>query len=396
MKHIGRYLIVLLTFEIFDIQVGWAQTNENLARAQQILNKIYECYGEQNSGLLYENYPLDTSYTASYLASADTGPKKRFAYLWPFSGTFSGINAMLKTSKEDQYLNILKERTLPALQRYYDDSRRPPSYASYLSEAGLSDRFYDDNVWLGIDFIELYLQTNDKTYLHKAEEIWSFILSGIDNKLGGGIYWCEQKKRSKNTCSNAPASVLAFKLFQATDDSLYFKTGLELYEWTQKNLQDPVDKLYWDNIALSGKINKAKYPYNSGQMLQSASLLYKLTGNQNYLSEAQALAEACVSRFTEEHVDSNGQIFRLVKPGNVWFVAIMMRGFTELYHIDANIQHLRIFHSSLNYAWTHARDENSLFDENWTGLTNKKIKWLLNQAAFLEMYASIASIFVSN
>ncbi len=61
--------------------------------------------------------------------------------------------------------------------------------------------------------------------MDKAQLIWNFIESGTDSLLGDGIYWCEQKKESKNTCSNAPGSVFALKLFKATNDSLYFKRG---------------------------------------------------------------------------------------------------------------------------------------------------------------------------
>ena len=82
------------------------------------------------------------------------------------------------------------------------------------------------------------------------------------------IYWCEQKKEAKHTCSNAPGSVLALKLFKATKDSIYYTQGKELYEWTKAHLQDSTDYLYFDNIRLDGKIGRAKYAYNSGQMMQ--------------------------------------------------------------------------------------------------------------------------------
>ncbi len=64
--------------------------------------------------------------------------------------------------------------------------------------------------------------TKEPKYLQKAQLIWKFIESGTDDNLGGGIYWCEQRKESKNTCSNAPGSVFALKLFEATKDSAYF------------------------------------------------------------------------------------------------------------------------------------------------------------------------------
>ena len=39
--------------------------------------------------------------------------------------------------------------------------------------------------------------TGKQAYLEKAKLIWKFILSGKDDVLGGGVYWCEQKKESK-------------------------------------------------------------------------------------------------------------------------------------------------------------------------------------------------------
>ncbi len=363
----------------------------NIDKAKQTLNSIYKYYSEKNTFLLHENYPFDADFKAGYLASADTGAQKRFAYLWPFSGTFSAVNTLYKTTGDKKFLSILEKQTLVALESYFDDKRQPACYASYLKDAALSDRFYDDNVWLGIDFVELYFKTKNKKYLNKSIEIWQFILSGMDDQLGGGIYWCEQKKHSKNTCSNAPGSVMALKLFEATHDSVYFKKGLELYNWTKETLQDPDDKLYWDNKSLKGRIGKAKFPYNSGQMLQSAALLYKLTGDCKYLLEAQSLAVASMKYFTIE-ITENGETFRLIKPGNVWFVAVMFRGFVELYHLDKNKEYIDLFNRDLNYAWNHARNEDGLFQDNWEGKFSKKTKWLLDQAAFVEMYAAIAAI----
>ncbi len=383
-------LFYTLMFSILFSYVSYSQ--DNITKAKQTLDSIYAHYSVKNTLLLRENFPFDANYSATYLAEADTGAKKQFAYLWPFSGTFSGVNAILKTSKDQAYLKIMIKQVLPALEKYYDNKRHPACYDSYLSEAGFSDRFYDDNVWLGIDFTELYNYTKDPVYLDKAKEIWLFILSGTDEKLGGGIYWCEQKKHSKNTCSNAPGSVLALKLFEATQDSMYFKQGLELYNWTKTNLQDPEDKLYWDNINLNGKVDKAKYAYNSGQMIQSSALLYKFTKNTEYLKDAQTVARSAINYFTTDFAASNGKSFRLLKRGNIWFTAVMFRGFVELYHLDHNKEYIELFQKNLDYAWEHSRDNEGLFQNSWDGESKKKMKWLLDQAAFVEMYAAIGAI----
>ena len=244
-----------------------AEPNSNLERAQQTLDSLYQNYSAPNTCLLRENYPFNENHKVTYLASEEQANiPNQYSYLWPYSGTFSAVNALLETTQDKKYLKLLEKQVLPGLEEYFDTKRTPNAYASYIRTAPTSDRFYDDNIWLGIDFTDTYQVTKDPKYLDKAKLIWEFIESGTDSLLGGGIYWCEQKKGSKNTCSNAPGSVYALKLFKATNDSAYFKKGKELYEWTQKNLQDSTDYLYYDNVRLDGKIGKAKFAYNSGQI----------------------------------------------------------------------------------------------------------------------------------
>lgn len=394
--------IILCTFFSF-LLIGCISGNEGneakiqrtdyLDRAETTLDSIYKNYSVENTCLLRENYPFDDKYIATYLASGEQeNLPNPYSYLWPYSGTFSAVSALLDATSDQKYLDILTSKVLPGLEEYFDEKRTPFAYASYISSAPLSDRFYDDNVWLGIDFCDVYALTGNDKYLDKAKLIWKFIESGTDNQLGGGIYWCEQKKGSKNTCSNAPGAVFAFKLFESTKDSSYFDQGKALYEWTKKHLQDPTDLLYFDNISLDGKIGKAKYAYNSGQMMQAASLLYKLTKEKKYLIEAQCIAQSCYNYFFTDFVSPDKQQFKLLKKGDIWFTAVMLRGFVELYHQDKNDGYVKTFSMNLDYAWNHSREMNGLFNTDWSGETSDPKKWLLTQAAYVEMYARIAKL----
>ena len=382
----GLLLNVICAFTI-------ANANPNIEKAQQTLDALYQNYAAPNTCLLRENYPFNQDNKATYLASEEQAKRRNeYSYLWPYSGTFSAVNALLESTGNKKYKKLLENKVLPGLEEYFDTRREPFAYSSYISSQPLSDRFYDDNVWLGIDFTDSYRMTGKQAYLEKAKLIWKFILSGKDDVLGGGIYWCEQKKGSKNTCSNAPGSVLALKLFKATQDSAYLKQGEQLYKWTQAQLQDSTDYLYFDNISLNGKIGKAKFAYNSGQMMQSASLLYQLTGKEEYLTDAQNIAQACHNYFFTDYTPEHGEAFRMIKQGDVWFTAVMLRGFIELYHIDHNKTYLDSFNKSLDHAWEHARDEKGLFNTDFTGNNRNERKWLLTQAAMVEMYARLAAI----
>ena len=380
---LGITCIASLTGCVSSAQV---EPNSNLDRARQTLDSLYLNYSVDNSSLLRENYPFDEQHTVTYLASEEQANiPNQFSYLWPYSGTFSAVNALFEATHDKKYKKLLDSRVLPGLEEYFDTQRVPNAYSSYIRTAPASDRFYDDNVWLGIDFTDTYQMTQEPKYLDKAQLIWKFIESGTDSILGGGIYWCEQKKESKNTCSNAPGSVLALKLFKATNDSSY--------EWTQRNLQDSTDYLYFDNIRLDGKIGKAKFAYNSGQMMQSAALLYQLTKNPIYLKDAQNIAKECFNYFfTDFTPATNEEAFRMLKKGDIWFTAVMLRGFIELYRIDKDKTYINAFNKSLSYAWDNARDENGLFNTDLSGKSKDQKKWLLTQAAMVEMYSRLAMI----
>jgi len=379
------------TREMVSMPLSWGYTGDSvsLQRATETLETIYQLYGAGQTPLLRENYPTDSSYRADYLVEGESGQANAYAYLWPYSGTLSALNALYGATGDEHFLSLLESRVLPGLELYYDDQRQPAAYASYIRSAGRSDRFYDDNIWLGIDFAELYLLTRRSDYLDKAKEVWAFVISGQDTLLGGGIYWCEQKKTSKNTCSNAPAAVFAVRMFEATKDTVYLEQAKQWYLWTKRTLQDPDDGLYWDNIRLDGTVDRRKFPYNSGQMLQCAVLLYELTRDEGYLTDAHRIAESGYAYFFEG--DGTAGAVRRLKRSDNWFIAVMLRGYLELHRVTGQDSYLEAFRKSLETAWYDGRDASGLFGKDWSRMPRPGArKWLLDQAAMVEMYARLS------
>ena len=366
--------------------------NDDLIRAKSTLNQVLTLYNAGHDNLFNETYPDKPDNKVSYLAGNDTITGKRVAYLWPASGVYSAVNALLKTTGDIQFVDLLERRIIPGLNQYLDTIRKPPGYQSYIVFAGKSDRYYDDNIWLALDFCETYTITGKTEYLKRSINTWRFVLSGWDEKLGGGIYWCEQKKQSKNTCSNAPASVLAFKLFEVTHDSSFFNWGLRIYNWTKNNLQDTTDYLYFDNINLAGKISNRKYTYNSGQMLQAASLLYKLTRNNAYLEEARHIAKSSIEYFTKDYTTQEGKIIRLFNNTGNWFNCILFRGFKELYNLDGNKEFISVYQDNMDQLWNHIRNKDGLFSKDWKGQKEDENKPLLDQASLVEIWATLGSL----
>lgn len=359
--------------------------------ANYILNNIIKLYDVPKHGLLSETYPINPNHKVDYLAEGTTQKQNQeVSFLWPYSGALSGTIALYALTEEQKYLDLLEQRLLPGLEKYLDTSRQPQGYQSYPTFAGHSDRFYDDNVWLALDFCNLYGSTKNIKYLDKALEIYDFIYSGWDDNLGGGIYWCEQKKTSKNTCSNAPSAVLSAKLYQLTKDEKFLSRAIETYQWTKTNLLDPSDFVYWDNVALNGNIDKRKYTYNSGQMIEAGVLLYRITGNKNYLIDAQKTALGTYQHFTKIKSTTTGdQVFY---PDSPWFNVILFRGLKALYFEDGNKKYVQTMLENAHFAWSNTTDENNLLGKSWSEKSAQPYKWLLDNACMIELFAELTDI----
>lgn len=350
-----------------------------MKRASQTFNAVKKHMATDDKVLLQELVPVKSG-------------QNPYSFLWGYSATVSAVSAMYEASGDKQWLKVMDGMMLKGLDKYYDNKRLPAAYASYVNTAPQSDRFYDDNIWLGIDMADLYAATGKNDYLKRAEEIWTFVMSGYDDKLGGGIYWCEQKKESKNTCSNAPASVFALKMYNATKDKKYLDRGLDIYKWTKDSLEDKNDHLYFDHLTLRGKLGRAKFSYNTGQMLQAAAMLYKITGEKKYLDDAKLMAEAAYNRFFEDKGRADG--LRILRGGEMWFDSVMLRGYIELYGIDKDNKYIKAFLASMDTAWgdNGSRDKDGLFGKFYDARGKKGDRTLLNQAAMIEMMARLSAV----
>ena len=324
------------------------------------LNKnIYQYFYDSAKGLYYE--------------TNQTKPgEKQHSYLWP-------LCALIQAANEEEILQPGRNFMTPvirAIDQYYTTIAPAPAYQAYVSNEEKDDRFFDDNQWIAIACLDAYNRTKDKKYLNIAKDIYRYMMTGYDNAAGGGLYWKEGDKTTKNTCSNGPGILVALQLYIITNEKNYMDTALVLYNWVNKHLQSP-QGIYYDNIKIpSLKIDSAYYTYNTGTMLQSNVLLYKITKNKKFLKEAQRIANAAETFFYK-----NKKL-----PGNYWFNAVLLRGYEELYRADLNKERLQFIIDDAERVWRNEKDEEGL-----VGKKDKR-KSLIDQAAMIEIYARLAQL----
>ncbi len=301
--------------------------------------------------------------------------KNAYSYLWPLCGLLQANNEIDKLSGGTKLL----ANTLQIIQGYYDPAPPSPGYASYIIKYKGGDRFYDDNQWIGIACMDAYQREKKPTLVHQGKLIYQYMMTGFDTVLGGGLYWQENKKVSKNTCSNGPGIILALQLYQATKKQPYLDTALMLYNWVNNNLKAP-SGLYFDNMQIgTHKIGRAMYSYNTGTMLQSNVYLYEITKDKKYLAESIAIADSSIPYFY-----GNGK-FR----DDYWFNAVLLRGYQHLLKYHPDKKYIRAFQVCTEEAL--ANNKNSL------GLMGKdKPLELVPQSGMLEILARFALLEKTN
>lgn len=341
-----------------------------LSKAQS-LREIYANRINTLNKNIYK-YFYDSAHSLYYETNDVRVNEKKHSYLWP-------LCALIQAANEEEVLFPSKDFMSPvmkAIHQYYSDTPPAPGYQAYVTKEEKDSRFYDDNQWIAIACADAYNRTKEKKYLDIAEMIYRFMMTGYDTLSGGGLYWKEDEKTSKNTCSNGPGIIVALELYKITKQKNYLDTALVLYNWVNKHLQSP-DGLYYDNIKIpSLKIDSAIYTYNTGTMLQSNVLLYEIINDKKYLNEAERIASAAKQYFYK-----NNKL-----PGNYWFNAVLLRGEIALYKVDRNRDHIQFFIDDANRIWNEEKNEKGLVGKN-----NKR-KSLIDQAAMIEIFARLAKL----
>lgn len=384
--------IKLLVSAVFLMAAGTVSAQNKkagvyLGRAQTMYKLIWKYYRKPQYGLFAENFPSSGKADSLNYLQGSSVKEKEVSFLWPYSGMFSATNVLIKVPAfRSEYQNKL-DTIVTGMEKYHDVSRQPPGYQAYPVKFEKADRYYDDNGLVGIDYMESYFNTKNPVYLERAKGVFKFIISGWNDDLGGGVTWLEGHNDQKPACSNGMATLVALKLYQGTKDQYYLNWGKKFYTWMYNNLRDS-SGIYVNDKKPDGTVNRTFWTYNSGSMLEAGVLLYRFTGDKQYLKQAQAVAQSTYKHFSQEKHEDHF-ILRIDLP---WFVTVLFRGYEALYHEDGDYKYISSIEQDLNYSWQNSRDKYGFVTHSWIPRTDElnKPKWLLDEACIAELYARLA------
>jgi hypothetical protein len=185
----------------------------------------------------------------------------------------------------------------PVLRQFSDQLHTAYYNNGYRSGAGGGDRFYDDNGHLVVSLVEAYRITNDSTYLTRAVGAQAFVMQGEDGAGGGGIYFKQNEFTSKDAISTLQGARGAAMLYRATGQQSYLNDANRLLAWGRSHIQRS-DGLYSERWSIPGNGPDGADLVNSAGIAISANLeMYDATGNAGYMTEAQRIASRSLSRY---------------------------------------------------------------------------------------------------
>lgn len=244
------------------------------------------------------------------------------------------MNAYKRAAEENDALRKKKYKKL-ADEIYRGDSAHYVHFNWHDQNPQSGWFIYDDIMWWSISFARAYGIFKDPEYLKYADQsfcrVWhgSYILKdrGSYDKERGGMFWNwnnsnppDNSDKGKMSCINFPTVIAAATLYRnialsdkqhKNDDTVgfsndpayprwhsrntYLKNAKEIYSWA-------VEKLFDKN---TGKVADSRHGdgvdwnvtlYNQGTFIGASCLLYKLTGQKDYLDNAVKAADYAMNK----------------------------------------------------------------------------------------------------
>ena len=325
------------------------------------------------------------------------------ANLWSYGAYFTMTSQLYSVERSDDNLNRYNQ-ALEELD-WYQSLNRPDDHLVYASKNGEEiPPFYDDNVWLVIGLIKGYTLTNDEQQLDKAKKIMDYIYDGWQTDDVGGLFWREynyndvtakeyEGKNDRNTCINGPAAWASLLLYEITGDTSYLTWGIKLYNWTKAKLYDRITQTYSDNIKENGRVDTKKWTYNTGTMLSTAAILYKLTGSDFYKKDVDDLMTGSQSFIEPYSVVPNAEFYR-PSDDNPWFRVYLVQGYLDAFrYVDYNYgNRLERVKNALIYANQYVKDEQGFIKADWSGRFENEYpnQKTLDQSGNIELISILA------
>ncbi|CAI6015715.1 glycoside hydrolase family 76 protein [Cohnella sp. JJ-181] len=261
-----------------------------------------------------------------------------------------------------------------------------------LNGGTLLHNYYDDMEWMALALLRVFDAAKREQDRKNAGVLWESIKTAWNGHMGGGMAWKKDQPDYKNTPANAPASILASRLYQRFGDREDLEWAKRIYAWNKENLVDPATGFVWDgmNRLGDGKIDLDwAYTYCQGVFIGAGIELYRITGRTEYLEDAVRTATTAIGRFADP---LTGLLPDEGKDDCGLFKGIFVRYLRELLLLRPELTQIRrLIAVNADALWRTGRSGQGLIARAWTGPVEPQVQLCaqLSGLMLLEMDAAL-------
>ncbi|MDX2160469.1 MAG: glycoside hydrolase family 76 protein [bacterium] len=230
---------------------------------------------------------------------------------------------------------------------------------------GFLNEFYDDEGWWGLTWLHAYDLTGDVRYLDMGRSIFADMVTGWDETCGGGVWWTKERGY-KNAIPNELFLTLAAKLYNRTQEADYLDWAQRTWAWFRES--GMINDLSLVNDGLENCENNSgiTWTYNQGVILGGLVELYRATGDDSLIVQAQAIADAAITLIVEDGIlrEPCELAFNCGADGPQ-FKGIFMRHLRSLYDVTGEERYWAFIMTNADSIWEHAQNDAGQFGLRW-------------------------------
>jgi len=266
----------------------------------------------------------------------------------------------------------------------YERATGESSYNSVLANTFVSaqktsvnfvNKYYDDDGWWALAWIDAYDLTGNADYLAMAETIFAAMTGGWDTTTCGGGEWWSTDRKYKNAIANELFLTVAAKLANRTKGSTsaaYLNWAQQEWAWFKAsgmiNAQSLVnDGLNSTNPNVCTNNGRRTWSYNQGVILGGLVELYQADKDAKLLTQAEAIANATIAHLTT----SNGVLTEPTSGSDgPQFKGIFLRNLVDLYGVVPSAeraQYKKFAETNADSIWSNDLGPGVEFGGYWQG-----------------------------
>jgi len=270
--------------------------------------------------------------------------------------------------------------------------------AAQTTSPGFLNKFYDDEGWWAMAWIDVYDLTREARYLTMAQSIFADMAGGWDDTCAGGIWWSKDRKY-KNAIANELFLDVAAALANRTEGAEhrgYAEWAEKEWRWFAQSGMINASRLINDGLSSDGKngacVNngKTEWSYNQGVILGGLAELAKSEHDDTLLPEAQQVAEAAMTTLT----DAQGILHDACEPkcgaDGTQFKGILLRNLRILNDAQSVHGYESFVHANAESVWAQTRRHHDRLGAQWAapyGVANAS-----SQSSALDLLVAAAAL----